>query len=53
MNLNLKVVHVFIYRFFIGLSLPLGEDISKVTVHERIQHLYPEILSNWFQLNVK
>jgi hypothetical protein len=28
------------YRFFSGLSLRLRTDISKVTAHERIQHLY-------------
>jgi hypothetical protein len=35
-----KVVDVFIYRFFTGLWLRLRADISKVTAHERIQHLY-------------
>jgi hypothetical protein len=34
--LNLKVVDVFIYRFFTGFTA----DIPKVTAHERIQHLY-------------
>jgi hypothetical protein len=31
---------VSIYRFFTGLWLRLRADISKVTAHERIQHLY-------------
>jgi hypothetical protein len=35
-----KVVDVFIYRFFTGLSLRLGADIFKVTAHERIQYLF-------------
>jgi hypothetical protein len=30
---------VVIYRFFTGLLLRFRADISKVTVHERIQHL--------------
>jgi hypothetical protein len=30
---------VFIYRFFTGLSLRRRADTSKVTVHDRIQHL--------------
>jgi hypothetical protein len=29
-----------LYRLFTGLSLRLRADISKVTAHERIQHLY-------------
>jgi hypothetical protein len=29
-----------LYRLFTGLSLRLRADISKVTSHERIQHLY-------------
>jgi hypothetical protein len=33
-------VFSFIYRFFTGLSLRLRAEISKVTAHERIQHLY-------------
>jgi hypothetical protein len=35
-----KVVDVFIYRFFTGLSLRLRAHISKVTAHKRIQNLY-------------
>jgi hypothetical protein len=40
--LNLKVVNVFSFhlRFFTDLLLRLRADISKVTAHERIQHLY-------------
>jgi hypothetical protein len=39
--LNLKVVDVFSFHFqiFTSLSLRLCKDISKVTAHERIQHL--------------
>jgi hypothetical protein len=37
---------VFIYKFFTDLSLRLGADISKVTAHERIQHLYDSFCSS-------
>jgi hypothetical protein len=36
-----------IYKFFTGLSLRLRADISKVTVHERIQNLYLAILQKF------
>jgi hypothetical protein len=35
---------VFIYRFFTDLALPLRANISKVTAHERIQHLYSHLI---------
>jgi hypothetical protein len=39
--LNLKIVDVFSFhlQIFTSLSLRLRKDISKVTAHERIQHL--------------
>jgi hypothetical protein len=35
---------VFIYRFFTDLARPLRANISKVTAHERIQHLYSHLI---------
>jgi hypothetical protein len=40
--LNLKVVDVFIYKFFTGLTLCLCADISKATARDRIQDHYSQ-----------
>jgi hypothetical protein len=50
-----KIVDVFSFHLeiFTGLSLRLRADISKVTAHERIQHLYHPYFRERLYLPIK